>query len=219
MEIPHRDDDDDLLALPIRARLVTTLAALRRPATTQELARLVGRHHNTTRVQLQRLEKGGLVERRLAAQARGRPRDEWAVSAAARPRNEAPQAHGDLSRWLARVLARDHRLDDVEAAGREIGRELAPAVAGRGVREGMHDALAALGFAPTRDDPAQETMRYVLTNCPYRQTAAESPAVVCTLHRGITRGLLDGLDPQAKLTGFVAKDPFAAGCEIDVAPA
>lgn len=42
-------------------------------------------------------------------------------------------------------------------------------------------------------------------------------AVVCTLHRGITRGLLDRLAPDAQLTGFLAKDPDTAGCEITVA--
>jgi len=208
--------DDDVLALPIRTRLLTTLAALRRPATTRELADLVGRHHNTTRVQLQRLEARGLVECRRAAQPRGRPRHEWVIAAAARPAGDAPRAHVDLSRWLARALARARPLDDVEAEGREIGRELAPAVSEGGLRESMHDAIAALGFAPRDEDPAPDTIRYVLTNCPYRRAAAENPAVVCTLHRGITRGLLDELDPRARLAGFTAKEPFAAGCLIDV---
>jgi hypothetical protein len=39
---------------------------------------------------------------------------------------------------------------------------------------------------------------------------------VCTLHRGITRGLLDELAPDAKLIDFVAKDPDTAGCLIEV---
>lgn len=215
MDLPH-PSDDDVLALPIRARLLTTLAALRRPATTQELADLVLRHANSTRVQLRRLADAGLIECRPAAQARGRPRHEWAVAATARPAGEPPQAHGDLSRWLARAIDRGRHLEDVEAAGREIGHELAPADHTRRLRESMHDALASMGFAPHDDRHAPDTVHYVLANCPYRQTAAENPAVVCTLHRGITRGLLDKLDPNARLTGFVAKDPFAAGCVIEL---
>jgi len=42
----------------------------------------------------------------------------------------------------------------------------------------------------------------------------ENQEAVCTLHRGITRGLLDVLQPQAKLAGFVPRDPYAAGCLI-----
>jgi predicted ArsR family transcriptional regulator len=208
--------DDDLLALPVRMRLLTTLAGLRRPATTQELADLVGRHHNSTRVQLQLLAERGLVERRLVAQARGRPRHEWTIAATGRPAGDPPQAHGDLSRWLARAIARSRHLDDVEAAGREIGHELAPALAQRGVREALHDALASLGFAPEEEDPGPGTIRYVLTNCPYRRVAAENPAVVCSLHRGITLGLIERVAPEARLAGFTPKDPYAAGCLVDV---
>jgi hypothetical protein len=36
--------------------------------------------------------------------------------------------------------------------------------------------------------------------------------VVCTLHRGMTRGLLGALDPTAELAGFVPRDPDRAGC-------
>ena len=39
---------------------------------------------------------------------------------------------------------------------------------------------------------------------------------MCGLHRGITRGLLDAIDPQTKLVGFVPKDPYAAGCLIEL---
>jgi hypothetical protein len=45
----------------------------------------------------------------------------------------------------------------------------------------------------------------------------ENSEVVCTLHRGITRGLLDVLQPAAKLKAFVPKDPADAGCLITVA--
>jgi hypothetical protein len=42
----------------------------------------------------------------------------------------------------------------------------------------------------------------------------ERQSVVCGLHRGLTRGLLDEIDPKTKLSAFVPKDPDAAGCEI-----
>jgi hypothetical protein len=40
--------------------------------------------------------------------------------------------------------------------------------------------------------------------------------VVCTLHRGLTRGLLDTLDPRATLLTFQPRDPDHAGCLIEV---
>jgi hypothetical protein len=60
-------------------------------------------------------------------------------------------------------------------------------------------------------------LRYVLGNCPYRDAVRENPPAICTLHRGITRGLLERLDPGARLADFVARDPYAAGCIVDVA--
>jgi predicted ArsR family transcriptional regulator len=215
MDLPPTAEHDPL-AQSIRARLFQALAELRRPATTQELAARVGRHPNTVRVQLQRLSDAGLLERRRAAQARGRPRQVWVIAANARPGGQRPQALEQLSQWLARAAGRTRRLEDVEAAGREIGREIAPERRGRPVALELHDSLAALGFAPelrTSDGP---DVRYVLGNCPYRDAVAENQPVVCALHRGMTSGLLERLDRKARLTGFSPKDPYRAGCLLDV---
>ncbi len=56
-----------------------------------------------------------------------------------------------------------------------------------------------------------------LANCPYRDAVLENQPVVCTLHRGITRGLLDVMAPGAKLAGFEPHDPDRAGCLIKLA--
>jgi predicted ArsR family transcriptional regulator len=215
MDIPP-PSGNDVLAQSIRARLFRALAELRRPATTQELAALAGRHPNTARVQLQRLADAGLLERRHVAQPRGRPRQEWAIAASARPAGQRPEAHEQLSQWLARVIGRTGRLDDIEAAGREIGREIAPERQGRAVVDALQDALTALGFAPERHPINGADVRYVLGNCPYREAVAQNQPVVCTLHRGMTKGMLDRLDRTAQLADFVAKDPYTAGCLIDV---
>jgi len=44
----------------------------------------------------------------------------------------------------------------------------------------------------------------------------ENQDVVCSLHRGLTLGLLDRIAPAARLTRFVPHDPDRAGCEIDI---
>ena len=208
----------DALAPPLRAELFQVLADLCRAATTQELAARVGRHHNSVRMQLQRLAAAGLIERRVVAQRRGRPRDMWAVSADAEPGGRPPDAHAQLSRWLARALAGPGDLTAIEATGREIGYELAAGTNGRPVGESLLDALAALGFMPRADAAGDDRVRFVLRNCPYREAVLQNPPAICGLHRGITRGLLDRLGPAARLTGFVAKDPLTAGCLIQVDP-
>ena len=217
MDLPQQPPPDDVLAFPGRARLFAALTELRRPASTAELARIVGRHPNTARTQLQRLERAGLVECRRIVRPRGRPRHEWAIVPSARPAGAPPEAHGQLATWLARALgAPKTDLASVEETGREIGRELAPSGAARPVAAALQDALTALGFAPRPEAPEQGLSRHVLANCPYRDAVRQNQPVICTLHRGITRGLLERLDSNASLADFVARDPYEAGCLIDV---
>jgi predicted ArsR family transcriptional regulator len=212
MDLPSRAQRD-VLAMPLRAELFDTLAALCRPASTHELGELLGRHHNSVRTQLQRLADAGLVERRAIPQARGRPRDVWAIAPNAAPGGRAPDAHGQLSRWLARAIAGPGDLASIEATGRAIGRELAEGANGRPLAESLTDALAALGFMPR---PEAAGKRFVLRNCPYREAVLQNQPAICSLHRGITRGLIDRLDPAAELTAFVPRDPITAGCAIEV---
>ena len=155
----------------------------------------------------------GLLERRSTQQRRGRPRDQWAIAPDARPAGQRPQAYRHLSRWLARAA---DDLQAVEHTGREIGREIAPETPDRPTAHSMLDVFTAMGFAPRLEPTAPERLRFVLDNCPYRDAVRQNQPAVCRLHKGITLGLLDRLDPRAKLSGFVAKDPYAAGCQIAV---
>ena len=215
MEVPATSADDRL-ADPLRARLFAVLGELRRPATTQELAARVERHPNTVRIQLRRLADAGLLERQVTRQQRGRPRDEWAIARDARPAGRPPEGYLHLSRWLTRAAAATGDLTAIEHAGREIGRELAPEPSVRGTAAAMQDALAALGFAPRHAEVTPGRLRFTLTNCPYREAVRQNQAVVCRLHRGITTGLLERIDRGARLGDFVAKDPYAAGCLVEL---
>ncbi|MEO8688790.1 MAG: helix-turn-helix domain-containing protein [Solirubrobacteraceae bacterium] len=214
MDLPTRPD---ALALPTRRRLFAVLSDLRRPAGTEELAERVALHPNGVRLQLERLRDAGLVTRERVPQGPGRPRDMWAVASDARPWDEAPSGYTDLGRWLARLIsARRTSRRSVQASGREIGRDLAPVGSTSPPEETFHATLASLGFQPRRDVDASGRLTYRLCNCPYREAARENQDVVCTLHRGITLGLLDELAPGTKLTGFVPRDPDTAGCLIEL---
>ena len=214
MDLPSRPDD--ALAQPTRARLFAVLGELRRPTSTEELAERFELHPNGVRVHLERLREGGLVARERSRRGRGRPRDMWTVAPDAQPGGDPPTAYGDLGRWLARAIAPGKtRLRAVENTGREIGRDLAPE-SGGSAEEKMHATLISLGFQPQRELDPEGQLTYRLRNCPYRDAVRENQPVVCTLHRGITRGLLDTIAPETKLAGFVPRDPDTAGCLIEL---
>jgi predicted ArsR family transcriptional regulator len=140
----------------------------------------------------------------------------WVIAPDARPGGDPPSAYANLGRWLARAIVPGRTsLRRIAETGREIGRELAPESGAGAAEEKMHATLASLGFQPRRAVDGQE-LTYTLCNCPYRDAVRENQAVVCALHRGLTRGLLDAIAPATKLTGFVPRDPYEAGCLIEL---
>jgi|SRR5680860_1159090 len=214
MDLPTSTDDP--LTQPTRARIFALLAELKEAVGTDDLATRLGLHPNGVRVHLERLQKAGLVERRQERAGRGRPGDRWTVAPGAQPSGQPPSAYASLAVWLARAIpAGPTRLREVERTGREIGRELAPKESGDAV-EGLRQTLAALGFQPSMKVEADGSLTCRVENCPYRDSVRENADVVCTLHRGITVGVLEKLDPKAKLTGFEPHDPDRAGCLIEV---
>jgi predicted ArsR family transcriptional regulator len=214
VDLPARDD---VLAQPTRGRLFAMLGDLHRPAGTEELAERLQLHPNGIRLHLERLREAGLVARERTRQARGRPRETWSIAAGARPGGQAPSAYADLGGWLARAISPDATsLRSVEDTGREIGRDLAADGGQATGAERLQAAFASLGFQPQREPGPGGDVTYRLCNCPYRQAVRENQTVVCTLHRGITRGLLDVIQPGTELTGFVPKDPDVAGCLVEL---
>jgi predicted ArsR family transcriptional regulator len=177
---------------------------------------LLLRHHSA--VGLLDRAAAGLIVRERAAQRRGRPRDSWSVAPDALPGAEPPDAYVRLAGWLARsVPARPGRLREVERAGWEIARELLRSGAADSAEEAMGRALTALGFAPQRERRESRQVVFRLGNCPYRQAVKENQPVICELPRGLTRGLVEQLEPSARLARFVPEDPDQAGCVIEVA--
>lgn len=217
MDVPIRPGDT--LSQPTRARVFALLGELRRPAATEELAEALGLHPNGVRIHLERLLEAGLVERRLERISRGRPRDIWTISPEAQPGGDPPTGYAELARWLVRSLASSGaRVDDLETSGRLIGRGMMseqPAGAGAGEQR-LFDVLTSLGFQPEREPVGKDRLTYRLRNCPYREAVHERQPLVCALHRGMTRGMLESIDSGSELAGFEPKDPDMAGCLIRV---
>jgi predicted ArsR family transcriptional regulator len=207
---------EDPLTQPTRARLFELLVEARQAVRTAELASRLGLHPNGVRRNLERLQEAGLVERSQVKGARGRPGDRWTVAVGAEPAGEAPTAYLELARWLTRATpAGPGRLREVERSGREIGRELSPTHGGDPI-ERFRQALAALGFQPSPGVKTESGLACRLENCPYRDSVRENPDLICTLHRGITAGLLAEIDGQATLRRFEPRDPDRAGCLVEV---
>lgn len=214
MELPEPAENP--LAQPTRAQIFAFLVDRRGQAGTEEIAAHFGLHPNGVRRHLERLEEGGFVVRCRVRQGQGRPRDNWAVSPDAHPGGHRPRAYADLARWLSRAIpATPTRMRELERAGHEIGRELAPEPGGDPI-EAFRDTFAALGFQPDLEVKSEGGFACTLGNCPYRDSVKENPDIVCILHRGITAGILDELDPRAELVRFEPRDPESAGCLVEV---
>jgi predicted ArsR family transcriptional regulator len=210
---------DDALAQPTRARIFAHLMEQRRALGTEALAGALHLHPNGVRRHLERLAEAGLVERSKARGGRGRPGDLWAVAPGARPGGRPASGYGELATWLARAIpAAPRRLREVEAMGREIGREIAPGPSDDPA-ERFRETLSALGFEPIIERGEAGGFNCRLENCPYRDSVQANGDVVCTLHRGLTAGLLDVIEPGAKLIRFEPRDPERAGCAVEVTAA
>lgn len=215
MDLPIANNSE--LNQPTRAKIFAMLADLRRPMPTDEIADRMELHPNGIRIHLERLQSAGLVERRRERQARGRPRDVWSVSSGALPGGDPPTAYSDLGRWLVKAITSAHvSVEEVEQAGIRIGSDMKPEAEGESSEHRLFDVLSALGFRPKRLVNDDESVTYCLGNCPYREVVRERQALVCSLHRGMTRGLLDTLQDDGELAAFVPMDPDEAGCLVTV---
>ena len=189
------------------------------PLDTATIAARLNRHPNGTRVQLNRLLGRGLVERDHAREGIGRPRELWRLAPRAIAEADRPHTGWAVARSLARAIpATPARLREVEDAGAELGSELVAQVtqlAGDAPLDKLDHALEALGFDPERSDDGA-VVHYRLMTCPYAEAVRENPAVVCTLHKGIIRGVLADVAPGARLSAFEPQNPDTAGCPLAI---
>ncbi|MFQ6393236.1 helix-turn-helix transcriptional regulator [Nocardia sp. KC 131] len=176
-----------------RRRLLAILRGASEPLDAQELARITGQHVTTVRFHLDVLTKESLV-RQFQQPPRGRGRPRIGYSAVQRS-----VGYQELAQVLADQLGPDprRRSEAAIAAGRAWGARLD---VGEQQVESLEDAkdltmtlLSELGFAPERDQ-ATETEEQVLINltaCPLRELARTHSEVVCGVHLGLIKEVLD----------------------------
>lgn len=213
----HSDKNGDLLAQPTRARLYALLGEQSAPVTTEQLAEGLDRHVNGVRLHLERLAAAGLVRRERERGGRGRPRDLWSLAAEARPQSLRPTAYAELARWLVQSLEHGGvSVESVEEIGREIGRGLGDGPSAEDATAELLAMIGDLGFEPQDVERDSGNVHFCFGNCPFREAARDHQPLVCGLHRGITRGMLETVVPDGELVEFVPKNPETAGCEIEI---
>jgi predicted ArsR family transcriptional regulator len=194
------------LAVASRRRLLEVLRASEERLDVPALAAATGLHPNTVRFHLDVLVRAGFVAQHSDERgARGRPRTMYAPAVAA--------GHDDGYHLLAEMLVThfDEAGDGAaaERAGHAWARRRTPAgPAQPGVAAATRTAVAL--FTEMGFDPAAvrhgRGRRILLRACPFRALAEKHPGVVCTLHLGLLRGIVERASTgtaDAQLTPFV----------------
>ncbi|MCM6777791.1 transcriptional regulator [Nocardia sp. CDC159] len=176
-----------------RRRLLAILRGASEPLDAQELARVTGQHVTTVRFHLDVLTRESLV-RQFQQPPRGRGRPRIGYTAVQRS-----VGYQDLAQVLADQLGTDprRRSDAAISAGRAWGAKLEaveqPITSLDDAKDVTMTMMSELGFAPERD-AASETDEQVmirLTACPLRELARTHSEVVCGVHLGLMREVID----------------------------
>lgn len=180
-----------------RARVLGVLQDAGTPLGVADVSEAVGLHPNTTRFHLDGLVDAGLVQRATEErETPGRPRTLYS----ARPEagRAGPRSYRLLAEILTSYLASQSRQPVTAAltAGTEWGRYLArrPAPFRRVTAEqataDLVRVLDEIGFAPEAVTVGRKR-RVLLHHCPFREAAEQHREVVCSVHLGLMRGLLE----------------------------
>jgi predicted ArsR family transcriptional regulator len=179
-----------------RGRVLDLLLGTDEPVGVAEIATRTGLHPNTARFHLDGLVDAGLAARATEERSQpGRPRMVYRATTADVPTGQ--RSYRLLADMLTKIVA--DAVPEPEAAavaaGESWGRYLAerPAPSQRVDAEDairrLTKVLADAGFAPGAvTDPAAPVIP--LRHCPFREIAQHGPAVVCSLHLGLMRGVL-----------------------------
>jgi predicted ArsR family transcriptional regulator len=179
------------LASQSRREVLALLGDSREPMDATAIAAQIGLHITTVRFHLEQLENAGLICREPTRGGhRGRPRVLFSITAAARN----AEGHRQLAEVLADALSSDPdggRARAVAAGERWADANLEGLVLGADgdAAAPLVQVLDRLGFGPVLsgegDDQAIE-----LFACPFRDTAASHPDVVCAVHWGLIQRTL-----------------------------
>ena len=193
----QRSDDPARGLGPTRARVLALLQDSAEPMTAAAAAARLGLHVNSVRFHLDGLTEDGLVLRRREERTTpGRPKVLYAAAAAAP--GVAHRSYRLLAEILTSLLA--DQLPDpaasAELAGHAWGGYLSPAPEPFGAPDesdaldSLVGALDKMGFdSHVVDEP--DSLRLEVSHCPFLEVAEGHDHLVCSVHLGLIRGVLD----------------------------
>ena len=190
-----------------RRRLLAILRGASEPLDAQQLARVTGQHVTTVRFHLDVLTRESLV-RQVQQPPRGRGRPRIGYSAIQRS-----VGYPELAQALADQIGSDpkRRHESSVTAGRAWGARVEgpddPIRSVPEAREAVSSVMSELGFAPERGHADTEEQAEVrMTACPLRELARTHSEVVCGVHLGLLRELVERNSERGTVT--VDLQPF-----------
>jgi predicted ArsR family transcriptional regulator len=182
------------LADETRYAMYHELATSTQPLTAGELADALGLHANTVRLHLERMREAGLVEVEPVHRGTvGRPQHVYSLASGAPGVAFDPPSHALLAGLLAGLAERvGADADDADAIGESWGREAAKRTRTRSCVKALGAELERLGFDPAAE-VEDDDVTVSFLHCPFRELAEAYPELVCNLHRGICRGVVDAV--------------------------
>jgi predicted ArsR family transcriptional regulator len=208
------------LADDTRYRLYRYLRLSGRPVAVRELATRLSLHANTIRPHLRRLVDAGLVasETRRGPSAVGRPQTVYTTVATS-------DRDGRDYRLLADILATLITGARARSGAHTLAREWGDYLVTRhapppGARRpgpnlaGLREALAEAGFDPRFRRRGSGTVEIALRGCPFRDLLEEHRELVCTVHRGLLEGMLEGSRPRLHLRSFEPLADRGSMCRV-----
>jgi predicted ArsR family transcriptional regulator len=209
------------LAVGSRRHLLEVLRAADGRLDVPAMAAATGLHPNTVRFHLDVLVRAGFVQESREStdrrKTRGRPRTVYAPAAS--PGGD--EGYRLLAEMLVTHLAEADDGAAAERAGYAWARRVMPHSPARpdGAAAATRRVTALfteMGFDPT-PAPHEQGHRILLRACPFLSLAEAHPGVVCALHLGLLRGLVERATADkidARLSPFV--EPRL--CAVDLSP-
>jgi predicted ArsR family transcriptional regulator len=218
------------LAAESRLALLEALGKESKPLDAERAARLVGLHRNTARVHLEQLADVGLVDRQFEDRSGpGRPRVLYSAARDAATLADPVRAVSGSSeyRQLASVLAAQlagssDAGEQAEQAGRRWASAFQPAnptnspITEQAATAVLTTAMEQMGFSPVADE-----RRIILRSCPFAELATTERVVICGVHLGMIKQMLEALDaPLAvdRLDALVQDDPLLCVVHLSTRP-
>jgi len=79
---------------------------------------------------------------------------------------------------------------------------------------GLREALAEAGFDPRFRRKGSRTVEIAMRGCPFRDLLEEHRELVCTVHRGLLEGMLEGSRPRLHLRSFEPLADRSSVCRV-----